>query len=71
MTAKRHSMSASAGVFVSMALRALLQVFLHRSDALTTVIVVDKELRVARADDAAGLMFGVSAKWLVHKRLAG
>lgn len=39
---------------MSVALRALLQVSLHRSDALTTVIDVDKELRVARADMLQG-----------------
>jgi hypothetical protein len=53
------------------ALCSLLQVFLHSSDALTTEIDVDKDLRVARADDAAGLMFGVNARWLVHKPLGG
>lgn len=51
----------------TMCLLLLLQVALHRSDALTTVIDLDKDLRVARADDTAGLMFGVSSKQLHHK----
>jgi len=46
-----------------------LQIALHRSDALTAVIELDKDLHIARADDAAGLMFGVDAKQLLHKPL--
>ena len=43
-----------------------MQVALHRSDALVTVLDLDSHLNVARADDAAGLMFGINAKALVH-----
>lgn len=44
-----------------------LQVSLFRSDALTAIIELDKHLGIARADDSAGLMFGVSTKHLLHK----
>lgn len=46
-----------------------MQVALHRSDALTTVIDLDKDLKIARADEVAGLMFGVTVKQLAHKSL--
>lgn len=46
------------------------QVALHRSDALTTVIDLDHDLNVARADDSAGLMFGVNARQLHHMNFA-
>jgi hypothetical protein len=43
------------------------QVSLFRADALSTVVEVDKHLAIAHADEAAGLMFGVSAKHLLKK----
>lgn len=44
----------------------VLQVSLHRSDVLTTVIDLDQHLNIARADDSAGKMFGVNARSLMH-----
>lgn len=49
---------------------AVMQVTLHRSDALTALVDIDAHLKISRADDAAGLMFGVSSESLVNKSLA-
>lgn len=49
---------------------AVMQVTLHRSDAFAALVDIDTHLRISRADDAAGLMFGVSSKSLVNKSLA-
>jgi hypothetical protein len=46
-----------------------LQVVLYRSDVLTAVIDLDKSLKIARADEAAGLMFGVDFRQLLHQPL--
>jgi hypothetical protein len=48
----------------------VMQVTLHRSDTLTALVDIDAHLKISRADDAVGLMFGVSAKSLVNKSLA-
>jgi hypothetical protein len=45
--------------------RMVLEVSLWRANTLTACIEVDKQLEVVRADDAAGLIFGVEAKLLV------
>lgn len=44
-----------------------MQVSLYRSDALTAIIELDKNMGIARIDDAMGLMFGINAKALVKK----
>lgn len=48
----------------------VVQVAIFRSDALVTVLDLDRHLNVARADDTAGLLFGVGAKTLVRKPFA-
>lgn len=47
------------------------QVSLYRADALTTVLELDKGLAIARADDAAGLIFGLSPRALVKTSITG
>ncbi len=43
-----------------------MQVALHRADALSSVLELDKNLTVLRADDAAGLMFGLPSSALLR-----
>lgn len=43
------------------------QVSLHRADALTGVLELDSHLRVTKADEPAGLLFGVMSKRLHGK----
>lgn len=46
---------------------ASLSLVLWRADAVTAVMELDRNLSVVRADPAAGLLFGVSAKALIKK----
>jgi hypothetical protein len=45
-------------------------VSLYRADALSSVIELDKHLAVAHADEAAGLIFGVSHRHMLKKLFA-
>eukprot|EP00775_Hariotina_reticulata_P007054 gene7054-7268_t len=47
------------------------KVCLHRADTLTTVLELDQSLRIAHADDAAGIIFGVDAKHLKRAPVLG
>lgn len=49
----------------------LLQVSLYRSDALATVLELDHNLMITHADNTAGLIFGLDARQLHKKSLAG
>eukprot|EP00878_Enallax_costatus_P021708 GHUV01022998.1.p1 GENE.GHUV01022998.1~~GHUV01022998.1.p1 ORF type:complete len:487 (+),score=142.31 GHUV01022998.1:295-1755(+) len=48
----------------------VMQVALYRSDALTSIIELDKELRITHSDEALSLMFGVNEKHLHKKHFA-
>jgi hypothetical protein len=43
----------------------MIQVSLHRSDALSALLELDKHLAITQADAAAGLMFGCNGQQLV------
>lgn len=55
--------------YIALTSAFVLQIALHRSDALVTVIDLDKDMKIVRADEAAALMFGVTVKQLMHKSL--
>ncbi|WIA20263.1 hypothetical protein OEZ85_006098 [Tetradesmus obliquus] len=44
----------------------IMQVALHRSDALSALLELDRHLSIAHADEAAGLMFGCEGQQLVR-----
>lgn len=44
-----------------------LQVSLHRADALSSVLELDKHMNITHADEAAGLIFSVNPKKLVNQ----
>lgn len=46
------------------------QVAVHRSDTLSALVQLDKDLRITKADDVAGLIFGLDAKHLLHRHFA-
>jgi len=47
--------------------KAVLEVVLWRADAVAGVVEVDRELKITRADAAAGLLFGVNHRALLKK----
>jgi hypothetical protein len=46
------------------------QVSLCRTDALSSLVELDKHMAITHADEAAGLMFGVNPKQLLKKPFA-